>query len=330
MKKALHIFAVNGKTNSGDFFLGPATKWKFEQIADEEINWYNFDVRKPVTLDDVNYFNTFDYVVVGGGGLLLPDTNPNMTSCWQWAISSQLINEITSKMYVLGLGWNLFYGQSVMMPEKNNNEIPQRKDILKNNLETLINKCKVFSMRHIGDCDRLKEIVDEEYHNQIGFELCPVIGYVEQKYKENFQSNNRFHTFEIKDDRMPRRYHKITMSGFYSQLLTYIQKLRQQGEEIAVMSHDGSGSFIRFLTNRNIPFQIINNTVANEEQIIDNYSHVKRLYCTAGHSQMMAHALDIDTYSLITHNKLQYFIEDTGTFKNHNHWIVNEEEFNLL
>ena len=98
MKKALHIFAVNGKTNSGDFFLGPATKWKFEKIAGEEINWYNFDVRKPVTTNDVNYFNTFDYVVVGGGGLLLPDTNPNMTSCWQWAISSQLINQITSKM----------------------------------------------------------------------------------------------------------------------------------------------------------------------------------------------------------------------------------------
>jgi hypothetical protein len=330
MKKALHIFAINGKTNSGDFFLGPATKWKFEQTVNEEINWYNFDVRKPVTNDDVNYFNTFDYVVVGGGGLLLPDTNPNMTSCWQWAISSKLINQITSKMYVLGLGWNLFYGQTIMMPEKNNNEVPQRKDILKDNLETLINKCEVFSMRHVGDCERLKEVVDKKYHNQIEFELCPVIGYVEQKYKENFQSNKRFHTFEIKDDRLPRRYHKITMSVFYNQLFSYIQKLRQQGEEIAVMSHDGSDSFIRFLASRNIPFHVINNTVANEQQIIDNYSHVKKLYCTAGHSQMMAHALDIDAYSLITHDKLQYFLEDTGTFNNHNHWIVNEEEFNLL
>jgi len=331
MKKALHIFAVNGKTNSGDFFLGPATKWKFEQIIQDQVDWYNFDVRKKVTLDDVNYFNTFDYVIVGGGGLLLPDTNPNMTSCWQWAISSSLLEEVTSKIYVIGLGWNLFYGQSVTMPNRENStEIPERKKVFKNNLETLIRKSEFFSMRHIGDCNRLKEVVDEEYHDQIEFELCPVVGYVQDKYRPNFVTNKRFHTFEIKDDRQQRRYHKITMSVFYDQLLSYIRRLQLSGEEIAVMSHDGSSSFIRYLSSKNIPFYVINNTIANEQQIVNNYSHVKRLYCTAGHSQMMAYALGLDSYSLITHDKLQYFIEDTGTFSDHNHWIVNEERFNLL
>ena len=116
MKKALHIYAVNGKTNSGDLFLGPATKWQFEKLVDESVTWTNFDVRKKVTNKDVEYFNQFDFVVVGGGGLLLPDTNPNMTSCWQWAIPKNLIDEITSKIYVLGLGWNLFNNQKITMP----------------------------------------------------------------------------------------------------------------------------------------------------------------------------------------------------------------------
>jgi len=326
MKKALHIFAVNGKTNSGDFFLGPATKWKFESIVGNQVVWSDFDVRRLVTENDINYFNSFDYIVVGGGGLLLPDTNPNMISCWQWAISKNLIKSITSKIYVLGLGWNLFYGQTVMMPHRDkDDEVYERKQIFKENLETLIMKSEIFSMRHIGDCDRLKELVDKKVHNNIEFNLCPVVGYVESRYKPTFTNKNVFHTFEIKDDRPNRRYHKKPRNTFYEELYRYIKKLSDRGEHIAVMSHDGSSSFIQFLAQRQIGFTIINNTIANEEKIIDNYSQVKKLYCTAGHSQMMAYALGIKFYSLLTHDKLKYFLQDVGEFEDKNYCLVNEE-----
>ena len=57
MKKALHIYAVNGKANSGDFFLGPATKFRFEKIVGESITWSNFDVRIKVTEKEISHFN---------------------------------------------------------------------------------------------------------------------------------------------------------------------------------------------------------------------------------------------------------------------------------
>ena len=85
-------------------------------------------------------------------------------------------------------------------------------------------------------------------------------------------------------------------------------------------------SFVSYLKNRGVPFLFLNNTVANQEAIIQNYSKVKKLFCTAGHSQMTAHALNLEYYSLINHDKLKYFLEDNNIFTNENYCLINEEK----
>lgn len=325
MKKALHIFAVNGKTNSGDFFLGPSTKYEFENIIGEKVNWTNFDVRKKVSQKDIDFINKFDYAIIGGGGLFLPDTNPNMVSCWQWACPTELIKKITTKIYVISIGWNHFYGQDIAMPNRNNDaKVPKRYEIFKENVEALIDNSTSFTMRHRGDAEKLKEIINPIYHQKVDFSFCPVVKYVRDHYRKNFKSGD-YITFEIKDDRPNRRYIKKSRATFYNELLNFIKLLISKGEKIAVMSHDGSRTFANFLQQRKVPFLFIDNTVANKEKIISNYSKVKRLYCTAGHSQMTAFALGLDFISLITHDKLKYFLKDNNMFTPGKYCLVNEQ-----
>ena len=327
MTRALHIYAVNGKANSGDFFLGPATKNRFEKTIQEDVDWTNFDVRKRVTLEDVRYFNSFDYLILGGGGLFLPDTNPNKISCWQWACPTQLYKDLQVPLHVVSVGWNHFYGQDITMPTRNSTQsIPDRAQIFKENVEALITASTSFTMRHTGDCEQLKKIVDSKYHSQIKFSFCPVIEYIKEHHTPTFVNAGEYHVFEIKDDRQNRRYHKTSLQNVYSQLFDYIGVLLSTGEKVAVMSHDGSSSFYRYLKNRGLTVPLLNNTIANEEAIIRNYGHVKRLYCTAGHSQMTAYALGIDFHSLITHDKLKYFLEDIPEELSYS--LVNEQ--NLL
>lgn len=326
MKKALHIYAVNGKANSGDFFLGPATKWQFENVIEEAIAWTNFDVRKRVDENDINFFNSFDYLVLGGGGLFLPDTNSNQISCWQWPIKKELIEKIKTEIYVMSVGWNLFYGQKVCMPNRENDLcVQERENIFSENVETLIRKSASFTMRHNGDCEELKKFVAKDLHAKIEFDFCPVLKYVQQKHYPSFMGEKIYHTFEIKDDRSNRRYRQKSRSQFYNELLQYIHLLIAEGEKIAVMSHDGSGSFYNFLVANKIPVTLLNNTVANENSIINNYAKVKKLYCTAGHSQMTAHALGLDYYSLICHDKLKYFLQDMEKFTDENYCLINEQ-----
>jgi len=324
MKKALHIYAVNGKSNSGDFLLGPATKYGFEASIGESVLWTNFDVRKIIKKEDIIFINNFDYVVIGGGGVLLPDTNPNKISCWQWACHHSLISLIDSEIHVYSIGWNHFHNQKITMPNRDNDlEDLERSEIFKKNIEMLIKKSKTFTMRHEGDCAELKKHIDPNLHNKVKFLFCPVVKYIREKYRKDFKSGE-YVTFEIKDDRPNRRYFKKNRNDFYIELLYYIKQLILSGEKIAVMSHDGSVSFARFLQSQKIPFILLNNTIANQDKIIENYSMVKKLFCTAGHSQMTAYALGLDFYSLINHDKLQFFLEDTGMLKEDRFCLINE------
>ena len=329
MVKTLHIYAVGGKSNSGDFFLGPATKSRFESIMEKEVQWKNFDVRKTVTQIDVDYFNTFDYLVIGGGGLFLPDTNPNKVSCWQWGCSENFYSKIEADIYIIAVGWNHFYGQDITMSSRNSilTIDMSRYDIFRKNISSLLKNSAYFTMRHNGDCEKLKQIVEQEHHKKINFEFCPVIDYIKNKYASGFKSRGIYHTFEIKDDRPQRRYFGTTIQKVYQELLVYIRYLLERGEKVAVMSHDGSHSFTDFLKRNRVPFILLNNSVANEQKIIENYSEVKKLYCTAGHSQMTAYALGLDFYSLISHDKLEYFLRDIGRFNKNNYTFVKDKTF---
>jgi len=312
MKKALHIYAVNGKSNSGDFLLGPATKYGFEASIGESVLWTNFDVRKIIKKEDISFINNFDYVVIGGGGLLLPDTNPNKISCWQWACHHSLISLIDSEIHVYSIGWNHFHNQKITMPNRDNDlEDLERSEIFKKNIEMLIKKSKTFTMRHEGDCAELKKHIDPNLHNKVKFLFCPVVKYIREKYRKDFKSGE-YVTFEIKDDRPNRRYVGSSRDNFYDLLHLFILDLNNRGEKVAIMSHDGSCTFINYLRSKGFNnYIILDNTVANEKKIIKNYSRVKKLYCTAGHSQMTAYALGLDSYSLIGHDKLSYFLQDT-------------------
>jgi hypothetical protein len=317
MKKALHIFAADAKTNSGDFFLGPSTKWQFQNIIGTVVSWKNFNARKKITKKDLLYFNTFDYIIIGGGGLFLPDSNPNSVSCWQFAFPTEFYSMLTPNVYVISIGWNHFYNQDITMPTRGkdrNTGIPQRAKIFKDNVEKLIEKSVSFTMRHNGDCNQLKKVVDPSLHSKIEFAFCPVIGYVKNKYLPRFENKGVYHTFEIKDDRPHRRYFGTSHQDVFKELLGYIQFLLARGEKIAVMRHDSSIIFAVFLRKNQVPFTLLDNTVANEEKIIRNYSQVKKLYCTAGHSQMTAYALGLNFHSLISHDKLEYFLRDIGRF----------------
>jgi hypothetical protein len=328
MVKALHIYAVGGKSNSGDFFLGPATKSRFESIVEKEVQWKNFDVRKTVTQSDVDYFNTFDYLVIGGGGLFLPDTNPNKVSCWQWGCSENFYSKIEAGIYIIAVGWNHFYGQDITMPSRNSilTTDMSRHNIFRKNISSLLENSAYFTMRHNGDCEKLKQIVEQEHHKKINFEFCPVINYIKDKYASGFKSGGIYHAFEIKDDRPQRRYLGTTIQKVYQELLVYIRYLLEKGEKIAVMSHDGSRSFAGFLKGNGVPFVLLNNTVANEQKIIENYSQVKKLYCTAGHSQMTAYALGLPFHSLIGHDKLEYFLKDTDNFDEDRYTYINDND----
>tara|TARA_Y100001938_G_C8097012_1_gene438804 strand:- start:382 stop:1410 length:1029 start_codon:yes stop_codon:yes gene_type:complete len=318
MKKVAHIYASKVKFNSGDFMLGISTKKYFEEVViGETCEFTDFDCRqanlyKP---ESISAFNKFDYIIVGGGGLILPDSSPNKSSCWQWVIPIESYDKITKPIYVISVGYNLFYGQDMTMPKRENNfSDASRLDIFKPNIRKLINKAEKFTLRHTGDMNSLISVIGVDIKDKLSMEYCPSIWYVEKYWKPQIDSmgNKKYLGVEIKDDREWRRYYKIGKGRFYNELYEFIVEYRNKNgnDSVVYMSHDGSMNFYRFLQSKGMKLKLLNNTSGNEVSIRNNYSLLHTLLCSAGHSQMIGYGCGIDIISLVSHPKLEYFCED--------------------
>lgn len=334
-KKGMHLWAAV-KDNAGDFILGPATRFWFEKHVlrnEVAIEWTKHNCRsKFYTQGWVENLNqNYDYLVVGGGGLFLPDSKASVTSPsrWQWRISTADMSLITIPIYVVSVGYNLFYNQTVAMPFKDNSQTRRKNtNIFKESVETLINKSEYFSMRHHGDIQNIKELLDESVHDKIHFQFCPTIEFSQEVAElHNIHNDNRkIWAIEIKDDRKFRRYYNTSGSKVYADLMKFIVYMKQTHNiEIKTFFQDNSRSFHRYLKKKKINFGAIDNTRGNVKERLKNYANVDVLFCMAGHSQMIGHAMGCRIVSLITHNKLKYFLEDIGEYKDNNYVDINKD-----
>jgi hypothetical protein len=318
MSKVAHIYARNAKMNSGDYMIGIAYKKYFEEvILKKKCVFYDIDCRDSKSFNDenINKLNSYDYIILGGGGLILPDSQPNKISCWQWVISKENINKIRVPIFVLSIGYNLFFEQKITMHNRENSvEDKSRMNIFKDNIITLINKSTKFTLRHKDDVNKLINIVGDEYKKKINYEICATVWYVNKYWKPNINNidrNKKFFAIEIKDDREWRRYYKIGKSKYYSYLLNNIVKKHiNNNDKILYLSHDGSKNFYNYLKKNNITIPFLDNSCGNESKIRDNYSKIHTIYCSAGHSQMISYGLGIKIISLVTHPKIKNFCDD--------------------
>jgi len=327
--KIAHIYVSDAKQNSGDYMIGIATKRYFAETIlkkdYKDCQFTSLNCRHADLYNSANItkLNEYDYILVGGGGLILPDSAPNKISAWQWIIPKENYSLIKKPIYVISIGYNLFYGQKITMPNRNNNaEDSSRYAIFKYNIEELIRHAASFSLRHHYDIEKLKEIVDISLHHKIKFEFCPTAWYSRVYHKPRLNFTKKYIAFEIKDDRPLRRYYKIGLDKFYQILLNVINKCLENNINVCYLSHDSSRKFYDYLIQNHIKIPFIDNSCANEIKIYNNYSKINKVVCTAGHSQMIADALGLEIISLITHPKLKAYCDDTNNSK---YIIVNED-----
>ena len=294
-----HIYASDAIKNSGDFLIGIATKKYFKEKIlqiDDNIIFEDINCRQIFDIELINSLNNFDYIIIGAGGLILPDTFSNTVSCWQLGIPTYMYNKILKPIYVISIGFNLFYDQTINMYERESNISDiSRQQIFKDNIIELIKISKYFTMRHNEDINQLIQIIGSEYNDKIKLELCPTIWYSNQ-IKKSFNINNKkYIAIEIKDDREWRRYYNISKTEFYSELEKVVLYCLENNIDIAYLSHDGSKNFYNYLKSKNINIFYIDNSIADENKIYNNYELIKTLICSAGHSQMIGYAFAVLT-----------------------------------
>lgn len=334
----MHIWGV-APTNFGDAVIANATKYWFYKNVDNNVVFDSDTCRKPFTSKIIENINQkYDYLLVGAGGLILPDTTPNENSCWQWNITKENIEAIKIPIYVISIGYNIFYHQKINMPHKKNNKFYSwRLKKFNDNISALIKHSKYFSLRHNGDLSLLKQHIPEDLNTKLQFQFCPTIEYTKSVITQNNMiktQNDIVWAFEIKEDRPNRRYYNTKEENFYNDVCEFIKYCAKNKPNIKLVILDTNHKnkrFKNFLNSKGIVLPIIKQHNLQDNQLIQNLMNIDRLYCMGGHSQMIGYSSGCDVRSIITHNKLKFFLEDIDEFKYEKYIDPNTEDiFNKL
>ncbi|MEV5372596.1 polysaccharide pyruvyl transferase family protein [Streptomyces albogriseolus] len=153
------LFA-EGRENAGDKVLPEAVRLCFGPDTGPR-RWYAQPVHRLVDEAALEELNARRGVVVGGGGLFLPDTSPNGHSHWQWNVPDALLERLTAPLAVFAVGYNVFDGQLY------------RRTRFAESLRVLVDRSAFFGLRNHGSIDRVRELLPAGLRDRVRYQPCP-------------------------------------------------------------------------------------------------------------------------------------------------------------
>ena len=306
-KKATHFSYYSGWENAGDTVLSKTVRDNFNAMV--PTRWDLKQVTDPVTEETIRSINQRDYVVVGGGGLLLPDSNPNSISGWQWAIPEHLLEKIEVPLIVYAIGYNFFIGQ-------------QPNELFTENLKKIIAKSSFFSLRNTGSLNAVKNLVGDSIASKVRYQPCTttVISKVDKYAPKHERTRNV--GVNIAYDRYHLRY-GAAIYQIMNQVALALKEISANGYNVYNICHlENDAKFELILDANDVPYKSINLQYSLPKQTYETYCRMELVMGARGHAQMIPFGLNTRIISLGSHNKLRYFLEDIDAIE----WYVNLKE----
>lgn len=293
-KKLAHVTYYIAK-NSGDTMLSYCVR-KLFTFDFYKGNWKLISVGKEVDQTVISWINQCSAVIIGGGGLFLPDTNANQVSGWVWSISKEQLKQIKVPIIVFSVGYNYFRGQDVSK-------------LFISNINALIEKASFVGLRNSGSVKAIRSIVDEQLKEKVVYQPCTTT-LLRKIYVIPPKKETRKIAVNMAFDRAKMRYGN-NKEVILSQVGEAIKKIERKGYSIYFIMHcESDGLFIPYLKKLNIRFKKIDATMWLPEKLIYFYNEIDLVIGMRGHSQMIPFGLNCEILSLGSHEKIRWFLED--------------------
>lgn len=291
--KIAHIFA-HAATNLGDIYLKEATQQAFATAFPGSI-FTAVETRKIYAQRDVDELNAHDLVVLGGGGLLLRDTFPNDVSDWQWGCSVELMERIHVPLAVYAIGYNRFRGQEDFA-----------RPLFPQHMEALVRKAMFFSARNTGSVEAIRRYVPDALSERVVLNHCPSMLFPRAVMDRPvgtarvglLLAGDRLHLRHGQQDRFARR-------------VATLMKALSRSSEIFVVAHQPHDLW--YMDHmEDVPHTFVDLIGKSPAEAAALYSHLDVMIGDRGHAQMIPFALGCRIVSLVSHDKLQWFLDDMG------------------
>jgi hypothetical protein len=306
-RKASHVSYFSGWENAGDTVLSKCTRDAFNRHFNN--GWNLIKVTEPVDEQLIAQINCSKYLLIGGGGLLLPDSNPNALSGWQWAIKPEFWSHIRVPVIVFAIGYNFFKGQN-------------NSDLFTENLVKLVEISDFFSLRNHGSIKKVNQLLPEHLQEKVVMQPCPTTiirnlhPYLPKKKASKIVGIN------IAYDRYERRFGK-DIYLILDQLALAMRSIQEFGYEVINVCHlEDDNKFAISLTKRGVRFHTVNLQYMLPSQVFKFYNEIEVMIGARGHAQMIPFGLNTKIISIGTHDKIRYFLDDIDSMD----WYVDAHE----
>lgn len=293
------LFAT-GQANAGDKVLPEAVRRCFGAETGPR-RWHTVPVHRLVTESVLEQLNARRGVIVGGGGLFLPDTWPNGNSGWQWNVPDAMLRRITPPLAVFGVGYNIFDGQQYA------------RERMSAALRALAEQSAFFGLRNRGSVERVRELLPEELRDRVRYQPCPttVLRHLLPGWRDPGPGERSdVILLNCAYDRAGLRFGH-DYGHFLAQLARAVTRLGDHAEVRYAAHAPSDERFVRDLRREHgmtLPVDTLYDL--DNDELAAHYRQVKLVLGMRGHATMIPFGCGTPALSLISHPKLAYFLAD--------------------
>ena len=297
--KVIH-FGIHSKENknSGDTLLFQTTRDLFD-LYFKNIEWTLKNLWEPVDSDTIDLINEeMDCILIGGGGLFLKDQKgaEESVSGWQWNCSTHALKQIEKSIIIFGVGYNRFRNQEEFEP------------VFAENQKALSEASIFFGLRNTGSIENMKRYIGDQYPFFLQF--CPTTILSKIYELPEVENKGKILSFNLAYDRPNYRFgsrEKEIMEDLAS-FLKHVQENSDYNIHITLHKHIDA-EILNYLPDK-LEYEVINLTESDASDIMEYYSKIDLAVGMRGHAQLIPFGFNKKIISIISHNKMQYFLDD--------------------
>ena len=266
--------------------------------------WIHKQTSKVVDDNDIIQYNKQDFMVIGGGGLFLKDTNPNDLSGWQWSCSIDKLSAIKVPIIMFAVGYNRFRGQDDFEP------------VFTEHINAFVKQAVFVGLRNHGSIEKLKNYLKtDELKEKLVFQPCmtTLVSKVYPNYVD-YSDKEDFIAFNCAFDRQGMR-------SLGENRLDDIAKVALELSKITTIKYyshmPSDNQILPYFDKYSVPYELVE--MKTVESIVRNYSKPRLVIGMRGHAQMIPFGCHTPILSIVSHDKMQWFLDDI----HHPEWGVD-------
>ncbi|MFG2508820.1 polysaccharide pyruvyl transferase family protein [Streptomyces rubiginosohelvolus] len=291
------LFA-EGDENAGDKVLPEAVRSCFTADTGPG-RWHQQHAHLLVDEAGLERLNARRAVIVGGGGLFLPDTAPNGNSGWQWNIPDDVLARITAPLAVFAVGYNVFDGQRY------------RRERFAASLRALVERSAFFGLRNHGSVARVRELLPASLREKVRYQPCPttVARHLDARLAEPAVREDTV-LINCAYDRAGLRFGH-DYGHFLAEMAAAIRAISGAAEVRYAAHMPADERFVDDLRREHgltLPVEPL--YLLSNDAIRDLYRRTRLVIGMRGHAGMIPFGCGTPVISLVSHPKLAYFLAD--------------------